>query len=168
MEPAQVAHVKRAVPALKVGHSAAASSYRYTSDKQCPLCGGRLIRTPRRLQDRLWSMVEPVMRFRCDRFACQWIGNIDGRNAGSRAKRGRRFWLKPHTLLVATLLACAGVFGMALYFATDIFASASVPEAGAPSREWKDLTLRLDAGSAALPRSEQEGSTRSSNAEGRR
>jgi len=42
----------------------------------CPLCHGTLIRTPRRPIDRLRSLFTPVQRFRCERFTCQWVGNI--------------------------------------------------------------------------------------------
>lgn len=148
-EPAQVANVKRAVPSSHVGRRAASNSYRYASDKQCPLCGGRLIRTPRRLQDRLLSMAEPLMRFRCDRFSCQWVGNIKGRNAGQREDHPDRSWLKPGAVVLATLLGSVGVIVLSLYIATDLFDSVSLPIAGAPTAEWKDLTQRLNTGSAA-------------------
>ena len=42
----------------------------------CPCCGGRLVRTPRRLVDRLISQFTPILRYRCERFLCQWQGNI--------------------------------------------------------------------------------------------
>lgn len=44
--------------------------------RSCPLCHGTLIRTPRRPVDRLRSLFTPVQRFRCERFTCQWVGNI--------------------------------------------------------------------------------------------
>lgn len=43
----------------------------------CPRCRGNLIRRPRRLIDRLYSLFTPVQRYRCDRFSCRWIGNIE-------------------------------------------------------------------------------------------
>lgn len=43
---------------------------------RCPRCRGNLIRRPRRLIDRLYSLFTPVQRYRCDRFSCRWIGNI--------------------------------------------------------------------------------------------
>ena len=51
------------------------------SDHQCPLCNAFLVRTPRRAVDRLWSVFKPVLRYRCERFSCQWHGNL-ARDAG--------------------------------------------------------------------------------------
>ena len=149
-EPAQVANVKRAVPVRSVGRRSASTSYRYASDKQCPLCGGRLIRTPRRLQDRLWSMVEPAMRFRCDRFSCQWVGNISGRGSAKSQARGAVSRLLSRATLVALLFAGVGVVVLALLAGTDVFESAAVRRTAMPSSEWEDLTRRLNAGSGAL------------------
>ncbi len=42
----------------------------------CPQCGGRLIRIARRPLDRLLSRFSPVQRYRCERFNCQWEGNV--------------------------------------------------------------------------------------------
>ncbi|MBP6852544.1 MAG: hypothetical protein KA164_13135 [Rhodoferax sp.] len=42
----------------------------------CPECGGPMSRIPRRMIDRLISIVRPVQRYRCRNFACQWAGNI--------------------------------------------------------------------------------------------
>lgn len=50
----------------------------------CPCCDAKLIRIPRRLVDRLLSLLAPVQRFRCTSFQCQWVGNIhmdDGSSA---------------------------------------------------------------------------------------
>ena len=167
-EPAQVANVKRAVPALKVGRKEASSTYRYASDKRCPLCGGRLIRTPRRLQDRLWSLVEPMMRFRCDRFSCQWVGNISGRSTTKSAVRGTMSRLRPAVTLVALLIAGAGVVALALFVSTDVFESATVRSTAMPSSEWEDLTRRLGVQSDVLSTSAQDGSTPTINTERRR
>jgi len=51
----------------------------------CALCGGNLIRIPRRASDRLLNLFVPVHRYRCSRFTCQWTGNlrIDSRTAKS-------------------------------------------------------------------------------------
>lgn len=51
----------------------------------CMMCGANLIRTPRRPLDRLWSLFVPVFRYRCNRYACQWTGNLraDSRVASS-------------------------------------------------------------------------------------
>jgi hypothetical protein len=43
---------------------------------KCPMCQGRLIRTRRRVVDRVRSLFGPVKRYRCANFACQWHGNI--------------------------------------------------------------------------------------------
>ena len=167
-EPAQVANVKRAVPALKVGRKEASSTYRYASDKRCPLCGGRLIRTPRRLQDRLWSLVEPMMRFRCDRFSCQWVGNVSGRGTKKPAALGTMSRLRPAVTLVALLIAGAGVVALALFVSTDVFESATVRSTAMPSSEWEDLTHRLGLQSGALSTSAQDGSSRTNNGQRRR
>lgn len=42
----------------------------------CPVCGAALLRTPRRSIDYLISRFTPVQRFRCERFSCQWQGNL--------------------------------------------------------------------------------------------
>ena len=59
------------------------SHYDYVrhSNHQCPLCNTFLVRTPRRAVDRLWSVFKPVLRYRCERFSCQWHGNLP-RSAG--------------------------------------------------------------------------------------
>ncbi len=44
----------------------------------CPTCGGDLSRIPRRIVDRLLSVLRPVQRYRCRNFACQWVGNLPG------------------------------------------------------------------------------------------
>ena len=150
-EPAQVANVKRAVPSSRARRIASSTRYRYASDKQCPVCGGRLIRTPRRLQDRLWSMAEPVMRFRCDRFSCQWVGNISGRGGAKRlARAAGSSRLLPGATLVALLLVGVGLVTLALFATTDVFESAAVRSTAMPSSEWVDLTRRLNAGSGPL------------------
>ena len=52
------------------------ADYVNTCDRKCPVCAASLIRTPRRHVDRVWSIFEPVLRFRCQRFSCQWQGNL--------------------------------------------------------------------------------------------
>jgi hypothetical protein len=44
--------------------------------KVCPRCGGEVARIPRRLIDRVISLVRPVQRYRCTALQCQWIGNL--------------------------------------------------------------------------------------------
>jgi len=46
------------------------------SQVKCPLCEWKLIRLRRRPVDRLWSLVHPLKRYRCENFRCQWMGNI--------------------------------------------------------------------------------------------
>ena len=58
------------VPPLPDNLDPAASRY------NCPECGGPLSRVPRRLVDRVLSLVRPVQRYRCRNFACRWVGNI--------------------------------------------------------------------------------------------
>ena len=89
------------------------------------------------------------MRFRCDRFSCQWVGNITGRNALHREAQGSRSWLKPGAVVLAALLACAGIIALALLFATDVLVPSSAPVAGGPSAEWKYLGQRLGTEPAA-------------------
>ena len=89
------------------------------------------------------------MRFRCDRFSCQWVGNIIGRNAEQREAQGSRSWLKPGAVVLAALLACAGIIAVSLYFASDVLVSSSAPAAGGPSAEWNYLGQRLGSEPAA-------------------
>ena len=42
----------------------------------CPLCDGLLMRIPRRPIDRFTSIFGEHHRFRCERFSCQWEGNL--------------------------------------------------------------------------------------------
>lgn len=42
----------------------------------CPQCGAHLIRIARRPFDRVLSRLVPVQRYRCERFNCQWEGNL--------------------------------------------------------------------------------------------
>jgi len=47
------------------------------SELTCPLCGKPYLRRiNRRLIDRLFSVLIPVRRYRCEDFSCQWEGNI--------------------------------------------------------------------------------------------
>lgn len=56
------------------GHST--QDYVSATRHACPVCGKALVRTPRRAIDYLISKFVPVQRFRCERFSCQWQGNI--------------------------------------------------------------------------------------------
>ncbi|MGZ8271348.1 MAG: hypothetical protein ACXW1T_09075 [Methylophilus sp.] len=42
----------------------------------CPQCGGYILRVPRRISDRIFSIFSTVHRYRCQYFPCQWEGNI--------------------------------------------------------------------------------------------
>lgn len=57
-------------------HAAKAADYVGNAKLTCPRCRGNLIRRPRRPIDRLYSLLTPVQRYRCDQFSCRWIGNI--------------------------------------------------------------------------------------------
>ena len=48
----------------------------YAPHLLCPLCGAELMRIPRRPIDRLTSIFGEHHRFRCERFSCQWEGNL--------------------------------------------------------------------------------------------
>lgn len=54
------------------GASAAHTPQRYV----CPRCKGSVVRTRRRLIDRLISVIVPVYRYRCVALGCQWRGNM--------------------------------------------------------------------------------------------
>ncbi len=119
-EPAQVAPVKRSLPSRASRHKASVKSYRYVCSKQCPNCGGRLIRMPRRLQDRFWSLVVPSMRCRCDRFSCQWIGNLPLRPVPGAAWVNS--WLAPGSKRRTLVFAAAGMLALTLFAASGPFA----------------------------------------------
>lgn len=70
-------------------HLSGNADYVAVSKHQCPACQGYLIRTPRRSVDRVLSLFLPVLRYRCQRFSCQWHGNLRmDRGAGTSAARG--------------------------------------------------------------------------------
>lgn len=50
----------------------------------CPHCGGYILRIPRRMSDRIFSIFRTVHRYRCQYFPCQWEGNIRVRNHFAR------------------------------------------------------------------------------------
>lgn len=49
---------------------------RKDSPTTCPRCGDALMRVHRRFVDRLWSLLQPVRRYRCDNPGCGWVGNL--------------------------------------------------------------------------------------------
>lgn len=95
------------------------ADYIHASNRQCPLCAAYLLRTPRRPVDRLWSIFKPVLRYRCQRFACQWQGNLTQANAGRDAAprgsasgngpvRARRSKEVPMAFIAHIVLAVSG------------------------------------------------------------
>jgi len=43
---------------------------------RCPRCRGGVVRIPRRVVDRLISVISPRHRFRCAAFGCGWEGTL--------------------------------------------------------------------------------------------
>lgn len=46
------------------------------SKRSCPQCGDTVLRVPRRLVDRLYSLFHPVHRYQCTSLECGWQGNL--------------------------------------------------------------------------------------------
>lgn len=60
---------------------------RIPDEPRCPQCGGSVDRIPRRLRDRMLSLLVPVHRFQCR--ACAWKGVlrvVSGSHASRRAR----------------------------------------------------------------------------------
>lgn len=55
----------------------------------CPRCGGYVIRVPRRLVDRMVSLLLPRQRYSCQSAVCHWEGNLRPRGVGEKVKRQR-------------------------------------------------------------------------------
>jgi len=93
-------------------------AYVQVSDVGCPCCHGNLVRERRRVVDRLHSLFKPIKRYRCDNFACQWVGNI----ADSAQTRGADI-KRPHDVPVAFIvhmvLVAAGVAFVFVYSAME-------------------------------------------------
>ena len=89
-------------------HGPGFTIYQGAAAKQCPECAGDLLRASRLPLDRLRSMFNPVYRYRCPNFACQWRGSlpVDG-SAGVRTDQINTD--KPPRFTVAGLLFCAVV-----------------------------------------------------------
>jgi len=47
-----------------------------TAVRECPRCHGPAHRVPRRLTDRLISLILPRHRFRCESWECRWEGTL--------------------------------------------------------------------------------------------
>lgn len=69
--------------------------------RSCPSCRCALVRERRRLVDRLYSLFQPVKRYRCQNFACQWVGNF------ARTKDTRDVDPPPHRVPVAFVVHMA-------------------------------------------------------------
>lgn len=54
----------------------------------CPRCNGYVIRVPRRLIDRVVSLLLPRQRYSCQTTGCHWEGNL--RPVGGRGETARR------------------------------------------------------------------------------
>jgi len=96
----------------------------------CPNCGATPVREQRRLVDRLHSLIVPVKRYRCENFACQWVGNIadtDARAPGSRADPGtgvrgdenQRYSSVPVSFVVHMVLVAAAVVFVMVYSSVE-------------------------------------------------
>lgn len=93
----------------------------------CPLCHWKLIRQRRRPVDRLWSLIQPVKRYRCENFSCQWVGNVasartesatagqatNPRYGGDTAERPPR--VVPVTFVVHMVLVAVGIVFVLVY-----------------------------------------------------
>jgi predicted RNA-binding Zn-ribbon protein involved in translation (DUF1610 family) len=44
--------------------------------RSCPQCGDTVLRVPRRVIDRLYSLFHPVHRYQCTSLECGWQGNL--------------------------------------------------------------------------------------------
>jgi hypothetical protein len=44
--------------------------------EHCPRCQGAVVRVPRRVIDRVVSLISPRHRYRCQSIGCGWEGNL--------------------------------------------------------------------------------------------
>jgi hypothetical protein len=70
------ANAKQGFPMNNSQFDDQALSYTRASQHACPLCSAKLVRMPRRTIDHFLSRFVPVQRYRCERFVCQWQGNL--------------------------------------------------------------------------------------------
>ncbi len=100
----------------------------------CPCCQGKLVRQRRRIADRLRSLIRPLKRYRCENFACQWMGNIadadayrsdTGMAAGTQtpAKKSGPTNGVPVAFIVHMILVVAGVIFVLVYSTMEPAAS---------------------------------------------
>lgn len=46
----------------------------YQNEHVCPICNTYLIRIRRKLSDRIQSVFNPVLRYKCPNLSCEWEG----------------------------------------------------------------------------------------------
>ncbi|MEO8544924.1 MAG: hypothetical protein ABJA49_06740 [Betaproteobacteria bacterium] len=84
------------------------------------------MRERRRLVDRLHSLFRPIRRYRCEDFACQWVGNIadtDAARSGTtlaadvqfRSDKKKPTGRVPASFVVHMVLVAAGVVFVMVY-----------------------------------------------------
>ena len=93
----------------------------------CPRCADPLIRVPRRSVDKLLSQYVRVARYRCERHACQWEGNIRARidavdSAYLPFGTDTRVPKAPRSFVVAVWLSMTGLAFMLAVGTTEVFA----------------------------------------------
>lgn len=75
----------------------------------CPSCRCELVRERRRIVDRLYSLVKPIKRYRCQNFPCQWVGNFartdDTRDMADQPDRVPVAFVVHMSLVVAMMVA---------------------------------------------------------------
>lgn len=74
---------------------------------ECPKCGSKLGRIHRRPVDRFYSLINPIIRYRCRNIKCHWEGNMRDPSQTLTKKRQNIF-------LWAAILVGAIGFGLAL------------------------------------------------------
>jgi hypothetical protein len=120
---------------------------------KCPMCQGRLIRTRRRVVDRVRSLFSPVKRYRCANFACQWHGNIAHHRADSwessqsdappfsgdlKRPKGR----VPAAFVVHMVLVVAGVVFVLVFSSLEPVPWITQPEQARDSVIYEPVTVR--------------------------
>ena len=122
-------------------------NYARISDHKCPLCQGHLIRTPRRAKDRLRCIFAPARRYRCDRFSCQWVGNLAAHSRAIADATSDSAWRTvtrsgfesrprkiPISFVVHMVLAGVGMVLVLIIATTDLLQPIDAAELA--SREW--------------------------------
>lgn len=57
------------------------TSIAFAPPHTCPACGGHVTRIRRRTMDRILGLFSPVWRYHCDKFGCDWEGNLSASSA---------------------------------------------------------------------------------------